>query len=328
MMIDGNVWRYVVIAVVLVVLEQIYFRIADRFNIVDKPNERSSHKRVTIRGGGIVCLFGAWLYAAFFGVTYPWFLVGLTLIAAISFADDVRPVPNRYRIVVHFAAILLMLYNLGILTSTMWVWVLPAWVVCTGIINAYNFMDGINGITGAYSLAVLTPLALLNSSMGFVDERLIAVSIISLLVFCFFNFRTRAKCFAGDVGAVTIAFIVLFVLGRLIVRSGEVWYLLFLVVYGVDSILTIIHRLILRENIFKAHRKHLYQLLANELHIPHVAVSAIYALLQLLISLGMIWLPVSHDLYFIVVTMFLCLVYVVLKIRYYHLHEEYLKHCN
>lgn len=327
-MIDGNVWRYVVIAVVLVVLEQIYFRIADRFNIVDKPNERSSHKRVTIRGGGIVCLFGAWLYAAFFGVTYPWFLVGLTLIAAISFADDVRPVPNRYRIVVHFAAILLMLYNLGILTSTMWVWVLPAWVVCTGIINAYNFMDGINGITGAYSLAVLTPLALLNSSMGFVDERLIAVSIISLLVFCFFNFRTRAKCFAGDVGAVTIAFIVLFVLGRLIVRSGEVWYLLFLVVYGVDSILTIIHRLILRENIFKAHRKHLYQLLANELHIPHVAVSAIYALLQLLISLGMIWLPVSHDLYFIVVTMFLCLVYVVLKIRYYHLHEEYLKHCN
>ena len=327
-MIDGNVWRYVVIAVVLVVLEQIYFRIADRFNIVDKPNERSSHKRVTIRGGGIIALFGAWLYAAFFGVTYPWFLVGLTMIAAISFADDVRSVPNRYRIVVHFVSILLMFYEWGILNSTMWVWVLPAWVVCTGIINAYNFMDGINGITGAYSLAVLTPLALLNSSMDFVDERLIAVSIISLLVFCFFNFRTRAKCFAGDVGAVTIAFIVLFVLGRLIVRSGEVWYLLFLVVYGVDSILTIIHRLILRENIFKAHRKHLYQLLANELHIPHVAVSAIYALLQLLISLGMIWLPVSHDLYFIVVTMLLCLVYVGLKIRYYHLHEEYLKHCK
>ena len=324
-MIDGNVWRYVVIAVVLVVLEQIYFRIADRFNIVDKPNERSSHKRVTIRGGGIIALFGAWLYAAFFGVTYPWFLVGLTLIAAISFADDVRPVPNRYRIVVHFAAILLMFYNLGILTSAMWLWVVPAWVVCTGIINAYNFMDGINGITGAYSLAVLVPLYLLDRTVAFVDANLIGVAMLSVLVFCLYNFRRKAKCFAGDVGAVSIAFIVLFLLGSLVVASGEVWYLLFLAVYGVDSILTIVHRLILRENIFKAHRKHLYQLLANELKIPHTVVAGGYALVQLAISLGMIYLPIAPALYFVVVVMVLSVVYILLKKRYYHLHEAYLR---
>ena len=322
---DSNIWRYAVIAVVLVVLEQIYFRIADRFNIVDKPNERSSHKRVTIRGGGIIALFGAWLYAAFFGVTYPWFLVGLTLIAAISFADDVRPVPNRYRIVVHFAAILLMFYNLGILTSAMWLWVVPAWVVCTGIINAYNFMDGINGITGAYSLAVLVPLYLLDRTVAFVDVNLIGVAMLSVLVFCLYNFRRKAKCFAGDVGAVSIAFIVLFLLGSLVVASGEVWYLAFLAVYGVDSILTIVHRLILRENIFKAHRKHLYQLLANELKIPHTVVAGGYALVQLAISLGMIYLPIAPALYFVVVVMVLSVVYILLKKRYYHLHEAYLR---
>ena len=324
-MIDGNVWRYVVIAVVLVVLEQIYFRIADRFNIVDKPNERSSHKRVTIRGGGVIALFGAWLYAAFFGVEYPWFLVGLTLIAAISFADDVRPVPNRYRIVVHFAAILLLFYEVGILTSAMWLWVVPAWVVCTGIINAYNFMDGINGITGAYSLAVLVPLYLLDRTVAFVDANLIGVAMLSVLVFCLYNFRRKAKCFAGDVGAVSIAFIVLFLLGCLMVASGEVWYLLFLAVYGVDSILTIVHRLILRENIFKAHRKHLYQLLANELKIPHTVVAGGYALVQLAISLGMIYLPIAPALYFVVVVMVLSVVYILLKKRYYHLHEAYLR---
>lgn len=325
MMIDSNVWRYAVIAVLLVALEQVYFRIADRFNIVDKPNERSSHKRITIRGGGIIALFGVWLYAAFFGVEYPWFLVGLTLIAAISFVDDVRPVPNRYRIVVHFAAILLLFYELGILCSAMWLWVVPAWVVCTGIINAYNFMDGINGITGAYSLAVLVPLFLLDSSMGFVDVNLIGVSMVAVLIFCFYNFRRKAKCFAGDVGAVSIAFIVLFLLGSLMVASGKVWYLLFLAVYGVDSILTIVHRLILRENIFKAHRKHLYQLLANELKVSHTVVAGGYALVQLAISLGMIYLPIAPAIYFFAVVAVLSVVYVLVKKRYYHLHEEYLK---
>lgn len=317
--------KLIVIGVLLVFIELLYFWVADHFNIIDKPNLRSSHKRITLRGGGVIFLFGVWLYAAFCGFQYPWFLAGLTLIAAISFADDVHSVPNKIRIVVHFAAMLLMFYQLGLFAAGQWWYLLPAWIVCTGIINAYNFMDGINGITGGYSLAVLAPLAVVNVREPFVDPQLIYVTVLSVVVFCWFNFRPKARCFAGDVGAVSIAFILLFMLGALILRTGNLWYLIFLVVYGVDSVLTICHRLLLRENIFEAHRKHAYQLMANELKIPHVVVSAIYALLQAVISLGAIYLPVNGWVYFGVVVVLLSVAYVLFKMKYYGLHEAYLQ---
>lgn len=318
-------WLLLFILVLLAGIELFYFRIADRFNIIDKPNERSSHKRITLRGGGVIFLFGAWLYAAFYGFQYPWFLAGLTLIAAISFADDVHSIPNKIRIVVHFAAMLLMFYQLGLFSSGQGWYLFPAWIVCTGIINAYNFMDGINGITGGYSLVVLAPLAVVNVREQFVDTPLIYVTVLSALVFCWFNFRPKARCFAGDVGAVSMAFILLFMLGTLILRTGNLCYLVFLVVYGVDSVLTICHRLLLRENIFEAHRKHAYQLMANELKIPHVVVSAVYALLQVVISFGAIYLPVNGWVYFGIVVVLLSIAYVLFKMKYYCLHEAYLQ---
>ena len=171
----------------------------------------------------------------------------------------------------------------------------------------------------------MLPLAAVNAADRFVDPAMIAVTLLSVLVFCFFNFRTQAKCFAGDVGSVSIAFILLFLLGSLMLKTGQVWYLVFLVVYGVDSVLTICHRLLLHENIFKPHRKHAYQLLANELHVPHVAVSAFYMALQLVISFGAIWLPVDKWLYFATVTIALAVVYVLFKRKYYPLHEAYLR---
>ena len=318
-------WLLLFILVLLAGIELFYFRIADRFNIIDKPNERSSHKRITLRGGGVIFLFGAWLYAAFYGFQYPWFLAGLTLIAAISFADDVHSIPNKIRIVVHFAAMLLMFYQLGLFSAGQGWYLFLAWIVCTGIINAYNFMDGINGITGGYSLAVLAPLAVVNVREQFVDPPLIYVTVLSALVFCWFNFRPKARCFAGDVGAVSMAFILLFMLGTLILRTGNLCYLVFLVVYGVDSVLTICHRLLLRENIFEAHRKHAYQLMANELKIPHVVVSAVYALLQVVISFGAIYLPVNGWVYFGIVVVLLFIAYVLFKMKYYCLHEAYLQ---
>lgn len=316
---------YVLILALLVAAELAYFVLADKCNIIDKPNLRSSHTQITLRGGGIIFLIGAWLYAAFFGMEYLWFLIGLTMIAGISFVDDVRSVPNRVRIVVHFAAMLLMFHQWGILNWNDWWMILMAWIFCTGIINAYNFMDGINGITGGYSLAVLLPLAMVNQQVGFVDENLIWVTTLSVLVFCFFNFRKRAKCFAGDVGAVGIAFILLFMLGALVLNTGDLWYLVFLGVYGVDSILTICHRLLLKENIFKPHRKHVYQLMANELRIPHTEVSGLYMVMQLLISFGAIYLPMNKWGYFVGIIAAMCVAYVLFKKQYYYLHEEYLK---
>lgn len=317
-----------IIAATLLVVELLYFRVADHFNIIDKPNLRSSHKHITLRGGGIIFLVAAWIYCLFFGLNYPWFMVGLTAICAVSFIDDIHSIPNRVRLLVHFAAMLLMFQQWGILTSENWWQIIPSLILCTGIINAYNFMDGINGITGAYSIAILMPLMVVNHSLNFIDGLFLWVALIGVLVFCIFNFRKRARCFAGDVGSVGIAFILVFALGALIISSGQLWYLIFLAVYGVDAILTICHRLMLHENIFEAHRKHVYQLMANELKIPHTVVSTIYMVLQLSISAGAIWLPINKWLYFIVVIAVLSCAYILFKRKYYHLHEEYLKAKN
>lgn len=285
---------YLVVLIVLLGMELLYFRVADRFNIIDKPNERSSHTRITLRGGGIIFYAGALVYFVASGFVFPWFLLGLTLIAAISFVDDVRSVPQKVRLVFHFVAMLLMFYQWG-MTALPWWYVLVALVVCTGIINAYNFMDGINGITGGYSLVVLCALGYVNTRVvSFVDDRMIYTMILAVLVFNVFNFRRKAKCFAGDVGSVSIAFVILFLLGKLILETGDWSYIIFLVVYGVDSVLTIVHRLMLHENIGLPHRKHMYQLMANELKLPHVAVSLLYMLAQGGIVVVYLSLPDLH----------------------------------
>ena len=143
---------YLLIFVILLVVEFFYFCIADHFNIIDKPNERSSHKQVVLRGGGIIFLIGVWIWSVFFGFQYPWFLIGVTLVALISFIDDIRSLPDSVRLVVQFVAMFLMFYQFGILNWQSWWIILLALIVCVGISNAYNFMDGINGITGGYSL--------------------------------------------------------------------------------------------------------------------------------------------------------------------------------
>ena len=325
-----NIWiTYGIIAVILVIAELVYFKIADKCNIIDKPNARSSHTKVVIRGGGIIYILGMWLYAAFFGAELWPFLVGLTLVAGISFVDDIHSLPDSVRLVVQFVAMGLMFYQWGVLNWESWWIVVLGLILCVGITNAYNFMDGINGINGGYTLAVLLPLAWLNSRLGFVDQRLIVVALLADLVFCWFNFRPKgkAKCFAGDVGSVGAAFIVVFVLGLLILRTGDFTYIVFLAVYGVDAVLTICHRIMLHEHLGEAHRKHAYQLMANELGMEHTVVSAIYAGLQLVIAAGMIVIPntpVWHWGYFFVVCGVLAVAYVVFMKKYYHLHEEYL----
>lgn len=315
---------YIVIAAILMAAELLYFKIADRFNIIDRPNMRSSHTSITLRGGGVVFLFGAWGYAAFFGVTYPWFLTGLTLVGIVSFVDDVHSLPDSVRLVVQFAAMFLMFYQFGILNWNDWWIVCIALIVCVGITNAYNFMDGINGITGAYSLAVMLPLLYLNESVGFIEMPFLVVITLSILVFLFFNFRKKAKCFAGDVGSISMAFIVVFALGLLMLQTRDFSYIVFLAVYGVDAVLTIVHRIMLHENLGEAHRKHAYQLMANELKLSHLKVSAGYMIVQLAVSAGLIFIPINHYLYLGLVIILLSGAYVAFMRKYYHLHEEYL----
>ena len=327
-----------IITALLLILELIYFKIADHFNIIDKPNERSSHSSIVLRGGGVIFSLSMLAWAVMMLVQgdgqtvleYLPFLCGLMLVAAVSFWDDVKSLPDSVRLIVQFVAMGLMFWSMGIMHWNMWWIVLIALVVCVGATNVINFMDGINGITAGYALAVLVPLVLLNKNLGFADPSFLVVAILGVLVFCIFNFRPKgkAKCFAGDVGSISIAFIMLFAIGRLVVQTQDVTYLIFLLVYGVDGCFTICHRIMLHENLGEAHRKHAYQLMANELKIGHVKVSLLYMFMQLAVSLGFIYLcpntVLAHWIYLIGAVVVLGVAYVLFKKKYYHLHEEYL----
>ena len=324
--------KYVTIAILLLIAELVYFQIAKRFNIKDMPTYRSSHSRVVISGGGIIFTIAAWVWVAFFGIHHAWFLLALTMIAGVSFLDDMNALPDSVRLMIHFVAMLLMLHNMDMVHLHLWWVVLLALIVCVGAMNIYNFMDGINGMLAGYSLAVLVPLLLVNlrGEEEFVETSFIIVTIISTLIFSFFNFRPKGKawCFAGDVGSLGMAFIVLFFIGRLAMATSDVSWLVFLIVYGVDGCCTIVHRIMLHENLGEAHRKHAYQIMANELKMGHVEVSLIYAGLQLVISLVMVYLipdtVLAHWIYLVAVGAVLVAAYVLFMKKYYHLHEEYL----
>ena len=333
---------YVIIAVLLLVAELTYFKIADHYNIIDKPNERSSHKSIVLRGGGIIFTIGLWIWSIMFGFLYPWLLAGVTLAAGISFVDDIRSLPDSLRLVVQFIAMFLVFQEIGLLHWDMW-WIgAIALIVAVGGSNIFNFMDGINGITAGYSLAMLVPLALVNSSIdtigmtgaAFIEPSLLIVTIIGVLVFSLFNFRPRgkAKCFAGDVGSIGMALMLVFCIGRLMITTGDVTWIVLFLVYGVDGVLTICHRIMLHENLGQAHRKHAYQLMANELKMNHVVVSSLYMVIQLLVSLGFIYLIpntiAAHWIYLVTVGIVLAVAYILFMMKYYHLHEEYLASLN
>lgn len=317
---------YLIILVLLFLAELFYFRIADKCNIIDKPNERSSHTRITLRGGGIIFYFGVLAYFLTSHFEYPWFMLALTLITFISFVDDIRSTSQVLRLVFHFSAMALMFYQWGLFSLPWWT-LFVALIVCTGIINAYNFMDGINGITGGYSLVVLVALAYINEAVvSFVEQDFILTVLCSVVVFNFFNFRKRAKCFAGDVGSVCIAFVLLFFIGKLVIRTEDFSWIILLAVYGVDSVLTIIHRLMLHENIGLPHRKHLYQIMANELKIPHMVVSSVYMLVQALVIIGYLLFQ-NNDYqnngywYMGGTILLLSVIYILFMKRYFHLHK-------
>lgn len=323
---------YIIIAVLLFVAELVYFKIADKCNIIDKPNERSSHTKVVLRGGGVIFTIALWIWSIWYGFPEPWLLAAVTLTAGISFVDDIHSLPDSLRLIVQFSSMIAVLYPVIMFTEfSLWIKMaifVAALIVSVGGINIFNFMDGINGITGGYALAMVIPLFLLNQKYGFMEESLLVVMGLSLIVFSFFNFRTKARCFAGDVGSIGMGLFLVFCMSRLMYATGDVAWMVLYLLYGVDGMLTICHRIMLHENLGEAHRKHVFQLMANELKMPHVVVSTIYMVLQLIVSLVAIYLVpdtiVAHWIYFAGAAVVLAVGYIAFKMKYYHLHEEYL----
>lgn len=307
--------NYLLILVFLFAIMLVYFRIAKKYHIVDRPNERSSHEKATIRGGGIIfivaVLLSGFLYTFYWGA-----IVGATLLAIISFLDDTTDVSRRLRVFIHLLAVSLLFYVLPVFGILPWWAIIGLYILVIGIINAYNFMDGINGMTGLYSLVVFGGIQYVNiHQVSIVEPDMIWIPMLACVVFLFYNFRKRALCFAGDVGSVVIAFMIISFLLGLIFKTGDWTYILFLAVYGVDTVLTLIHRLILKENIFEAHRLHFYQILANEQKIPHLVVSAIYAIIQILIISIVLFWKAPFVMVFFATTLPLVILYVFLKPR-------------
>lgn len=282
--------EYSLLTVILFVLILGYFKIADKYNIIDKPNHRSAHTEITLRGGGVIFWFAALLYFVQQYQENYLFFAGITIVSLVSFWDDIQSLPNKIRVFAHFLAISLLFYSLGIYTLFPWWSIAIVYVVAIGIINAYNFMDGINGITGLYTLAVLGSLLYVNQHIiSFSNFDFIVYPMVASAIFLFFNYRKKAKCFAGDVGSISIAFWVIALLLQLIIKTESLVWLLFLGIYGVDTVATIVHRIYLRENIFEAHRWHFYQVLSNGYKIQHRIVSLFYAILQVIVSFVVVY---------------------------------------
>ena len=275
--------NYILLFIYAFAILKFYIYLAKKFNIIDKPNSRSSHSQITVRGGGIIFPIIALTWFIWSGFLYPMFFIGLLILSIVSFFDDIFQLSSRIRFIAQLGAVLLLFSDIGFALFPFWIWILLA-ILAVGILNSFNFMDGINGITAGYSSSVLIGLWIVNNfQVEFINNELIYFVAISLLVFSLFNFRSKAKCFAGDVGSISIAFILLFMLALLITKTHNPLYLLFLSIYGIESTLTIVYRIWLKENIFEPHRKHVYQLLANELRLPHPLISIIYSFIQLLI---------------------------------------------
>ena len=275
---------YISVFFLLVIIALGYTRVAKVFNILDIPNNRSSHSKPVIRGGGILFYFSSLLFFLFSEFESPGFILGLSILAVLSFTDDIVSLPARLRLPFQFLAIYFILQASGMLYLPVWALIAVS-IVAVGFINIYNFMDGINGITGLYSLAVLHGFWIVSSLLPeIMNTDLLIYSGLALIIFGYFNFRSRARFFAGDVGSVSMAAIIFFIGVNFINYTGSPLIIALVLVYGIDAGYTIVRRLLSKENIFKPHRRHLYQNIVDNKGISHLKIASGYAGLQLLIN--------------------------------------------
>lgn len=275
----------------------LYFPFARKKGILAGVNTRSSHKSPTVTAAGFIfplSLLVYYIYSlAIGGSPSLWLLVGMLLLAAVSFADDLGEVWFVYRLLAQLFGVSLMMtqvvLELGFFPPDNAAYVV-IFVVLIGFgiftINLFNFMDGINGMLGLLTLSVLIPLALTEFYVQcFTDPGLLLYLLLPTLVFLFFNCRRRPVFFCGDVGSITVGFVLTYLVVKLLMQTGDLTYLLFFAVIYIEAGITVLQRLLAGQNIFKPHRIHLFQLLSNERGFPHAAVSAVYASIQLLIGL-------------------------------------------
>ena len=297
----------------LVLTSILYIKIAVRFGIIDKPNIRSSHTDPTIRGGGIIFPVAIILFFLSSSWKYPYFFTGLMLVAIISFLDDIYTLSGNLRLPVQLLGIILVFIESGIFEFPL-LMVLGFLILATGFLNIYNFMDGINGITGLYSIVIVLALLYTNTFVvEFIDQNLLILTLASLLIFGYYNFRKKAKCFAGDIGSISIGIILIFCICKLTVSTNNIFYVFFLLVYMIDGGFTLVERIFRKENIFKAHRNHLYQLMIDKGGYGHLEVAGTYGFVQLLVCAITIYSLhyLQNEIYLILLAIILGIIYTI-----------------
>lgn len=277
--------------------------------LVDLPNARSSHKLPTPRGGGIGLvvgtLAGGWLVAAGMPVAAP-VAAGATIAAAAGLADDARPQGAAIKFGAQFLAAFVAIGG-GAIIERLYVpgygpvelgafgpAVTFLWFV--GLTNAYNFMDGLDALAGATGAiaAIFVGLALMLAGA----DQLAALAFVlaaACLGFLALNLPP-ARIFMGDVGSqfIGFAFAGLGVFAAGATSDGKLVWLVPIVLmhFLFDTLFTAVRRLMAGENVFAAHRTHLYQRL-NQAGFSHGKVAAFLAAMAAIQGSTALWLDQS-----------------------------------
>lgn len=288
---------YAILFIALFVLLSAYIKWAERKNLHDIPNERSSHTSPTPTAGGFVIALGVLLWGTYFQSFSTSFLWCLAILAIVGLIDDFKNLPSHLRLAIHLGVTGFVVWTLrdGSELTLLLIVMIP--LAFTAWINAFNFMDGINGIAGLYTLVTIASFWYVNDQMAsFISPELILVSGLGILAFSFYNFRSKAKIFGGDVGSISMGFVLGYLMLTLILSTQNILLLLFFAVFAVDSGLTILKRMLKGENILKPHRQHLYQYLANQKGHNHLVISSVYCGLQAIINIGLILILAKYSM--------------------------------
>lgn len=307
------IYYYVITTVVLFVAMFAYLKLAPRLSLFDTPNERSSHSTITIRGGGVIFLIALILYLILSAGNNLVIVTLSLLLGVLSFADDLYDLSAKFRLLVHFIAVMSVMSYLGLLTMNWWTPIILFFFIW--MMNAYNFMDGINGITFANTLSHILALMWVSFVAGILEMNLLLMLLTGTLIFGIFNFRNKALCFLGDVGSIPLGFLLVSLTLMVVISTDSIDPLTFFALYMIDSGWTIAQRLWQGENIMKPHRKHLYQVLANEFKIPHLFVSTVYFLIQMCVNASyFLWNDsLQPGVFFLVIISILSVLYILVK---------------
>jgi UDP-N-acetylmuramyl pentapeptide phosphotransferase/UDP-N-acetylglucosamine-1-phosphate transferase len=272
---------------------------ADRRNVLDIPNERSSHSKPTPKGGGIIIvlltLIGLIILHSIVNGTNDYLLLTVyiisgILIAGISFLDDLYPLKNSIRFAVQGLAAIVIIYYIDSVNSIDVPFIgtisfglvgfLLTFIWLTGLTNIYNFMDGIDGIAAIQAITAAVGWLIVGILLNDLFIIILGTLLLSsCLGFILHNWQP-AKIFMGDVGSAFIGFSFAFLALYAYSLDAKLFMVgvIFIWPFVFDSTFTLIRRMLRKENIFHAHRSHIYQRLVIA-GCSHRFVSKLYGLL-------------------------------------------------